>query len=326
MRLGHLPAALLVLLLTAVAVGSSAAPVPSVADVLDEAVEQAQLAAVEASETRQLVVLDGTLVPPDASERPPRVRLPEPALPTLPAPVAAAPAAEARPAALALRIPVLMYHYISAVPANEAASRFAVDLRVPPEVFEQHLAHLRSQGYQTVSTPQLWEALKGRAKLPAKPVVLSFDDGYADAYTNALPLLQKHGYIGTFFITVNLVGKPGYLSWDQVRGLAAAGMDIQSHAMDHKPMTAFTLAGLGYQMGAARDALQRQIGREVRFFAYPSGEYNGTAMQGAAANGYYGAFRKSGGVLQSLDWQFALRRQRVPGYASVETLRKALAN
>lgn len=234
------------------------------------------------------------------------------------------PVATPRPA-LVLRVPVLMYHYISAVPADQATSALAVDLRVPPELFEQHLAYLRDQGYATLSAPLMWEALNGRAVLPPKPVMLTFDDGYGDAYANALPLLQKYGFKGTFFITANLIGRAGYMTWDQVKALDVAGMDIESHAMDHMPMSSLTLTGLSYQMGTSRQALAEKLGHEVRFFAYPSGDYSATSIVGAAQYGYYGAFLKSGGSLQSTDWAYMLRRSRVTGYASVDTFKTALA-
>lgn len=252
----------------------------------------------------------------------PQVTLPELPVLATPQPEVALPA---RPAALVLRVPVLMYHYISHVPAEQANSKVAVDLRVPPEIFEQHLLYLQREGYHSISVPLLWEALNGRAVLPPKPIVLTFDDGYGDAFTNAFPLLRRYGFTGTFFITVNLIGRPGYMTWDQVRALDAAGMDVESHAMEHKPMTAFGPAGLAYEMGTARQILSQQVGHEVRFFAYPSGDYNATAMQGAASNGYYAAFVKSGGSLQSLDWAYALRRTRVGGSASAEALKTALA-
>lgn len=252
----------------------------------------------------------------------PQVTLPELPILATPQPELAAPP---RPAALVLRVPVLMYHYVSQVPAEQANSKVAVDLRVPPELFEQHLLYLQREGYRSISVPLLWEALSGREALPAKPVILTFDDGYADAFTYAFPLLRRHGFAGTFFITVNLIGRPGYLTWDQVRALDAAGMDIESHAMEHKPMTAFGPAGLAYEMGTARAILSQQLGHEVRFFAYPSGAYSAATIQGAANNGYYAAFVKSGGSLQSLDWAYALRRTRVGGSASVEALKTALA-
>lgn len=250
---------------------------------------------------------------------------PEPTPPPTPQPTARPATRTPGQASVVLRVPVLMYHYISAVPENQKKDRFAVDLRVPPELFEQHLAHLKAAGYATITTPHLWEALNRRAALPPKPVILSFDDGYADAYANALPLLQKYGFRGTFFITVNLIGRPGYMTWDQVRALDQAGMDVQSHAMDHKPMSSFSLAGLAYQMGEARKTLMGRLGHDVRFFAYPAGDYNATAVQGATNAGYFGAFAKSGGSLQSVDWSYALRRQRVGGYASVDTFKVALS-
>ena len=271
-----------------------------------------------------------TTLPDSAVEpRSPRPReLPLESSPSAPAPnPSPSPAATGQPvarAALVLHVPVLMYHYIAVVPATQATDRFAVDLRVPPDLFEQHLAYLRAQGYGTISTPALWDALNGRATLPAKPIVLTFDDGYADAYSNAFPLLRKYGFIGTFFVTCNLVGRPGYMTWDQVRELDAAGMDIESHAMDHKAMSAFNLGGLAYEMGQARATLGQQLGHEVRFFAYPSGDFNATALQGVAANGYFAAFLKAGGSSQSVDWRYTLRRTRVTGYASLETFKVAL--
>jgi peptidoglycan/xylan/chitin deacetylase (PgdA/CDA1 family) len=239
-------------------------------------------------------------------------------------PSAAPPPPPTRSPSPVLRVPVLMYHYISAVPPEQANDRFAVDLRVPPDLFEQHLVYLESHGYTTISVPRLWDALNGGAALPERPVILTFDDGYADAYTNAFPLLRKHRVVGTFFVTCNLIGRPGYMTWDQVRELDAAGMDIQSHAMDHKPMSAFTLAGLAYQMGQARATLAQHLGHEVRFFAYPAGDYNATAINGLVANGYYAAFLKSGGSSQSADWRYQLRRARVTGYAGVDTFAAAL--
>lgn len=249
--------------------------------------------------------------------------LPATTLPPIPTPTPR-PTATPVPAPV-YRVPVLMYHYISAVPADQASNRFAVDLRVPPDLFEQHLSHLKSQGYTSISTPDLWNAINGKESLPARPVVLTFDDGYADAYTNALPLLLKYGFRGTFFITCNLVGKPGYMSWDQVQALEAAGMDVESHAMDHWNMAALSGAKLSYEMNDSRAMLSSKIGRDVRFFAYPSGDYNAVAIQGAIAAGYYAAFAKSGGSSQSLDWAYALHRTRVSGYANLDTFKNALA-
>lgn len=234
--------------------------------------------------------------------------------------------AEHVPPAIArrLKVPVLMYHYISEVPAAEVGSPGARDLRVPPALFAQHLELLREAGYHTVTAPQLWAALNSRAELPDHPIVLTFDDGYADAYQNAMPLLLRYGFTGTFFITVNLVGRPGYVTWDQVRAMSAAGMDIESHAMDHVSMAKRAVASLRSQFADSRQILSERTGTDVRFFAYPAGEYGDAAIAAAAAAGYSGAFLKNGGALQSPEWAFMLRRLRIAGYTAATGLRALL--
>ena len=289
----------------------SARPVPTATNTIEPIVART-LWSLPDSGVDALTPMDASLAPVPTAEPPAATATPQP------------PSATPLVAPLVLRVPVLMYHYISLVPPQQSTDRFAVDLRVPPDLFEKHLAYLRDEGYSTIGMPTLWEALNGRATLPKKPVILTFDDGYADAYTNAFPLLKKYGFIGTFFITCNLIGRPGYMTWDQVKELDHLGMDIESHAMDHKAMSGFSLAGLAYEMGQARATLAQQLGHEVRFFAYPSGDYNATALQGAAANGYFAAFLKGGGSSQSLDWRYTLRRTRVTGYASVDTFKAAL--
>ena len=223
-----------------------------------------------------------------------------------------------------LKVPVLMYHYVSEVPAAEAGSPGARDLRVPPTFFAQHLEFLRGAGYHTVTAPQLWAALNSRAELPDHPILLTFDDGYADAYQSVMPLLLQYGFTGTFFITVNLVGRPGYVTWDQVRAMSAAGMDIESHAMDHVSMAKRAAASLRSQLADSRRILSERTGTDVRFFAYPAGEYGDEAIAAAAAAGYDGAFLDSGGGLQSPEWAFMLRRSRIAGYTGAAGLRALL--
>lgn len=226
----------------------------------------------------------------------------------------------------ALRVPVLMYHYIGEVPAAEANDKLARDLRVPPSLFAQHLVRLREEGYHTISAPQLWTALRGGAPLPAKPILLTFDDGYADAFTNAFPLLREQGFSGTFFITVNLVGRPGYLTWDQVKAMSDAGMDVQSHAMDHVSMARRVGGALASQLADSRRILSERLGKDVRFFAYPAGEYSDAAIAAVAAAGYDAAFLKGGGALQSAEWAYTLRRSRVTGYLLAKGLLALLAS
>jgi peptidoglycan/xylan/chitin deacetylase (PgdA/CDA1 family) len=224
-----------------------------------------------------------------------------------------------------LTVPVLMYHYISPVPRDEIGNKLSHSLRLSPRLFAQQLDLLVEQGYHTVTTPQLWAALNGTARLPAKPIVLTFDDGYDDAYTNAFPLLRERGLVGTFFVTVNLVGNPGYMNWDHVRTLADSGMDVQSHAMDHISMAKLTGGALFAQLAESRRILSERTGTDVRFLAYPCGEFNDATRTVAASVGYYAAFAKDGGARQSKDWAHALRRTRITGTLDARGLDSLLA-
>ena len=222
----------------------------------------------------------------------------------------------------AIRVPSLMFHYVSWLPPTADALRR--DLTVSPLDFEGMLRLLREQGYTTVTSRELWSTLDQGSPLPAKPVQLTFDDGYADSWSVVLPLLRRYGFVGTFFVTVGLVGRPGYMTRDQVRELSDAGMDVQSHAMDHVSMPTLSAAQQRSQMCAARTVLSSWTGTDVRHFAYPSGDYNGDSFGALAACGYLTAYRKAGGSFQSQGAMFLLQRSRVRGQQGVGALLAAL--
>jgi peptidoglycan/xylan/chitin deacetylase (PgdA/CDA1 family) len=222
-----------------------------------------------------------------------------------------------------IRVPSLMYHYVSWLPATDANMDLRKDLTVSPVDFEAMLKYLKDNGYTTITTKDLWWSLDQTAALPAKPVLLTFDDGYADAFSVVLPLLKAYGMTGTFFVTVNLVDKPGYISRDQVRALAAVGMDVEAHAMDHIPMLG-TLAGQTYQMCKAREFLSSWTGTDVRHFAYPSGNYNDTSFVALQQCGYLSAYKSGGGAVQSTNAMYLLQRARVRGQLGVAALISAL--
>jgi len=239
-----------------------------------------------------------------------------------------APARTYVPATLAdgsrmIRVPSLMFHYVSWLPASDPDMELRKDLTVSPADFGAMLKYLKDNGYTTITTKDLWWSLDQTAALPAKPVMLTFDDGYADAYSVVLPLLKEYGMTGTFFVTVNLVDRPGYISRDQVRALADAGMDVESHAMDHIPMLG-TLAGQTYQMCKARAFLSDWTGTDVRHFAYPSGDYNDTSLVALQQCGYLSGYKKSGGSVQSSNSMYLLQRVRVHGQQGLAALLFAL--
>jgi peptidoglycan/xylan/chitin deacetylase (PgdA/CDA1 family) len=131
--------------------------------------------------------------------------------------------------------------------------------------------------------------------------------------------------VGTFYVTANLVGRPGYITLAMLKEMAASGMDIQSHAVDHFPLGTMPLDRQQYQLCVARRILSDWTGKDVRHFAYPGGSYNGISSQALASCGYLSAYDSGGGSLQSSDRMFLLSRQRVRGQQGVASLLSALS-
>ncbi len=221
-----------------------------------------------------------------------------------------------------IRVSALMYHYVEWLPPNPDALRR--DLTVSPADFEEHLQWLKANGYNTITSTDLWWSLDTGKPLPPKPVMLTFDDGYADHYEVVLPLLSKYGMVGTFAVTANLVGRSGYLTRAQVKGLADAGMDVESHATDHYSINKLTYASQIYQLCTSRRILQEWTGKDVRHFIYPSGDYLPLPYDALTNCGYLSGYRKDGGAVQTSNEMFALRRYRVRGQQGLSALLIAL--
>ncbi len=224
----------------------------------------------------------------------------------------------------ALTVPILMYHYVSALPAEADAIR--QDLTVTPENFEAQLAYLRDQGYTSITLFELAAAFRGEASLPEKPIVLTFDDGYADAYTVAFPLLQKYGFKGTFFVIAYVVegGVPGYLTWEQAREMAEAGMSIQSHSLDHVDLRERSADYLKQQVELSRDLIEARVGQPVRFFCYPAGRYDEAVIRALEQAGYWGAVTTEWGSTHTWSRRFTWPRLRVRGSWGLETFKQIL--
>src|SRR5260221_4335197 len=171
-----------------------------------------------------------------------------------------------------------MYYYNSNPPPG--ADKYRVDLSVTPDNFDTQLRWLKDHDYQTITPDDLYAALEGGRKLPTHPILLTFDDGYDDAYRNAYPLLQKYGFSGTFFLITNFIdeGRSGYLNWDQVKEMSDAWMSMQSHSRDQLDMRNRDHDWLVYQILAPQETIEAHTGVRPRFFCYPSGEFDDSLM------------------------------------------------
>ncbi|MBV8087013.1 MAG: polysaccharide deacetylase family protein [Chloroflexi bacterium] len=239
-----------------------------------------------------------------------------------PAPTPAPPPAP-KPDAMTM-VPILMYHYIRDVPAN-SPDKLGYGLSVAPAVFDQQLSYLKANGYASVSMADVVSHVTLGAPLPPKPVVLTFDDGYADFYMAALPLLQKYQFTATTYLVVDFLGRPGYMSWQQAQTLQGLGMEIGAHTLDHVDLAIQQPPQAIRQIDDSRTALQQRLSAPVQTFAYPSGRYNTNVVKLVGADGFTSAVTTDPGDRYPASKLLTLPRVRVAGGENLAAFAKSLA-
>lgn len=239
-------------------------------------------------------------------DRPPADLPPAPAAATMPLPT------PANGLTTTVQAPILMYHYISEPP--EDADKYREDLSVTPQAFREQLQYLADNGYTTVDLYDLILAVTRQKALPPKPVILTFDDGYLDHYTNAFPLLQEFGFKGTFFIITEWVdnGNPNHMTWAMIEEMAAAGMRMESHSKSHADLTeAEDEAELIWQILGSQETLAAHIGYTPRFFCYPGGRYNEETIAVLEKLDFWGAVTTADGKMHGYGDRYEWSRLRM---------------
>ncbi|MFQ3567571.1 MAG: polysaccharide deacetylase family protein [Aggregatilineales bacterium] len=223
-----------------------------------------------------------------------------------------------------IRVPILMYHYVSEPP--EDADEMRIALSVTPAMFRQHMDFLFFQGYTPISLYHLHEALLTGLPLPPQPVILTFDDGHIDHYTNVFPVLREYGFTATFFIITATAdhNHPDHLSWDQIAEMARAGMSMESHTRDHVDLRGRDYDFLVYQLLGAQESLEYYTGRTPHLFAYPAGNYDAMTLTVLRTLPVWRAVTTRPGVLHTTDNALALPRLRISNTTGVPGLRMLL--
>ena len=201
-----------------------------------------------------------------------------------------------------------MYHVIAHPPPGAPFP----GLYVPAGEFAAQMRTLAAAGYRAVTLDQVQSAWLGRARLPARPLVVSFDNGYRSQYTHALPVLRQLGWVGVE--NLQLSGLPvsqGGLSGREVRRLVAAGWELDTQGFSHADLIQLDSARLHYEVAVARSKIRRLYGVPANWFCYPSGHYNATVLAAVAAAGYLGATTVVPGWATRLEDRFRLPRLRV---------------
>ncbi len=167
------------------------------------------------------------------------------------------------------QVPVLMFHYIRPLPPR--TDRVGIGLSVTPEHFSRDLDVLMQKGYHTISFAQLADT---GAILPSHPIILTFDDGYSDAYNQAFPALLAHHMTGTFYVISGFVGKRGYATWDQLKKMSGSGMEIGAHSVHHYNLSTLSIPEQKEEIEGSVWTIGVVLHIPIKTFAYPSGKYD----------------------------------------------------
>jgi peptidoglycan/xylan/chitin deacetylase (PgdA/CDA1 family) len=210
-----------------------------------------------------------------------------------------------------IQVPILMYHYIRINP--DPRDQLGFNLSVTPQDFRQQMEWLDANGYHPIDFNDLRGYLGGRNPLPSKPVVLTFDDGYDDFYTEAYPVLRQHHFKAVTYVVSGFVNMGRYVSSDQLLEMDRNGIQIGSHTISHVNLVKTSGANRSRELRESKASLERLVGHSVLDFCYPSGQYDASVVQAVQEAGYETATTTSPGTRHSLADRYTWTRVRIGG-------------
>ena len=203
--------------------------------------------------------------------------------------------------------PILEYHMV-----KDEVSEEEYEYAVPVAEFREQLDYLQAEGYHTITLLEYMKAKKGKFTLPEKPVVLTFDDGYADNYTTLLPMLEERGMKAVVFMVTNDIGRPGYLTWDQLRDMEKRGIELGSHTANHQPLTTLDAQMRTDELKLSKLLMEWNGLKTVFAFSYPNGAYDEELPKLLQENEYLAAVTGEAGLNTMKTDPYLLHRINIP--------------
>ena len=229
-------------------------------------------------------------------------------------------------------IPILIYHSISS-----SASKGFRPCTVSPEAFDQQLAYLKQHRFTSLTVTQLVQAMaNGGSILPFRPVVITFDDGYADFYSAALPALKRYGFNATVFVVTSCIQGTSrwleemgeayrpMLSWEQLAEINLSGIECAAHTHTHPALDMLPPAAARDEIVRSKELLEDHLGQRISSFAYPYGFYSSRVMHMVRQSGFDSACAIGRKMSSLHDNAFALSRLMIWPDTTVDILDTAL--
>ncbi|MCR5833608.1 MAG: polysaccharide deacetylase family protein [Selenomonadaceae bacterium] len=188
--------------------------------------------------------------------------------------------------------PILEYHQVTGEEFNDGSEVY----NVPPKEFSAQLDYLQAEGYTTITLQDFMRAVHGKTELPDKPIVLTFDDGYENNYTEMLPILEEHGMTAVVYVITNEVGKKNYLTLEQIKDMQRRGIEIGSHTADHLPLTYMDAKIRRSQIADSKTFLEWSGLNTIYSLSYPNGAFNDEIIELLKENKYLTAVTGEAGL------------------------------
>lgn len=225
------------------------------------------------------------------------------------------------------QVPILCYHQVRNWKPTDG--KVGKDYIVEIQNFKDQIKMLADSGYHTILPDQLYAYLNNGAKLPSKPIMLTFDDTDMDQFTVVRPTLQKYGYKAVYFIMTVSIGKKGkfvdYMTKEQIKQLSDEGNVIGSHTYDHKNFKKYAGKDWEEQLDKPTKKLEEITGKKMTEFAYPFGLWNAEGIPELKKRGFRMAYQLST-KRDEKDPLYTIRRIIASGYWSPKTLSNSIKN
>ena len=227
--------------------------------------------------------------------------------------------------ALSLSIPILMYHHVG--DWGESRADWAPWV-VRSKEFRAQMDWLVANGFHTITFRELLAGQKAGESVPAKSVIISFDDGWSAQESVVRAELEPRGMHAVFFVYTAAVGatpnNSGYISWEQLRILESAGHEVQSHTVSHGRLTDMPPSQLDREMRESRATIEKEMHHPVKVIAYPFGIYDERVMRAASAAGYEFGLRADADLVVGKPLQYRMPRIRVGYDDGIEVFAEAM--
>ena len=215
-------------------------------------------------------------------------------------------------------IPVLYYHSVDENAANEVT--------ITPEKLKEQLDYINDNNYVTITMTELYDHIENNKPIPEKSILITFDDGYMNNYTEAFPMLKVLNMTATIFCVGNSLDGSYYLSEEAIKEMSDYGIDIESHTVNHVHLDTMSYDEQLLELKNSKNILEKITGKEVLSLAYPFGDYNDNTIKAAKDAGYKMGFTTKLGLSDRTDDIYKLDRIYISSSYDMNTFKNLLKN